>query len=166
MFALLAEIFSVIAPLVVLAGSGWVWAKRGKPYQVDQISLLVTNFGTPCLVIHSLLVAEIERTMIGTMAFATLVAMAAFMAINAVMLRMMKLSVRDYVSGLTFPNAGNAGLSLSVSPLHNSVPKMRGPGRTPASFASRSSTASYGVLPGLRTVVMPNASQARPCASP
>ncbi len=112
--ALLAEIFSVIAPLVVLAGASWVWAKRGKPYQVDQISLLVTNFGTPCLVIHSLLVAEIDREMIGTMAFATAVAMAVFMAINAVMLMLMKLSVRDYVAGLTFPNAGNAGLSLSL----------------------------------------------------
>jgi predicted permease len=113
-FALLAEIFSVIAPLVVLAGAGWVWAKRGKPYQVDQISLLVTNFGTPCLVIHSLLDAEVDRSMIGTMAFATLIALAVFMAINAAILRVMNLSVRDYVGGLTFPNAGNAGLSLSL----------------------------------------------------
>lgn len=113
-FALLAEIFSVIAPLVVLAGAGWLWAKRGKPYQVDQISLLVTNFGTPCLVIHSLLNAEVDRSMIGTMALATLIAMVAFMAINAVMLRAMSLSVRNYVAGLTFPNAGNAGLSLSL----------------------------------------------------
>lgn len=113
-FALLAEIFSVIAPLVVLAGAGWLWAKRGKPYQVDQISLLVTNFGTPCLVIHSLLNAEVDRSMIGTMALATLIAMVAFMAINAAMLRAMNLSVRNYVAGLTFPNAGNAGLSLSL----------------------------------------------------
>ena len=112
--ALLAEIFSVIAPLVVLAGSGWLWAKRGKPYQVDQISLLVTNFGTPCLVIHSLLNAEVDRGMIGTMAFATAIAMVAFMAVNAIMLRLMNLSIRDYVAGLTFPNAGNAGLSLSL----------------------------------------------------
>lgn len=112
--ALLSEIFSVIAPLVVLAGSGWLWAKRGKPYQVDQISLLVTNFGTPCLVIHSLLNAEVDRGMIGTMAFATAIAMVAFMAVNAIMLRLMNLSIRDYVAGLTFPNAGNAGLSLSL----------------------------------------------------
>lgn len=112
--ALIAEVFSVIAPLVVLAGAGWLWSKRGKPFQVEQISLLVTNFGTPCLVIHSLLVAEVDRAMIGTMALATVIAMAAFMAINAVVLRMMNLSVRDYVAGLTFPNAGNAGLSLSL----------------------------------------------------
>jgi predicted permease len=113
-FALFAEIFSVIAPLVVLAGAGWLWAARGKPFQIDQISLLVTNFGTPCLVIHALLAAEVDRSMIGTMALATLSAMVAFMAINAAVLRLMKLSVRDYVAGLTFPNAGNAGLSLSL----------------------------------------------------
>ena len=29
------------------------------------------------------------------------------------------------------------------------MPKTRGPGRTPASLASTSSTASYGVLPGI-----------------
>lgn len=113
-FALFAEIFSVIAPLVVLAGAGWLWAARGKPFQVDQISLLVTNFGTPCLVIHALLAAEVDRSMIGTMALATLSAIMVFMAINAAVLHLMKLSVRDYVSGLTFPNAGNAGLSLSL----------------------------------------------------
>ncbi|MEK9971190.1 MAG: AEC family transporter [Ferrovibrio sp.] len=113
-FALFAEVFSIIAPLVVLAGSGWVWAMRGKPYQVDQISLLVTNFGTPCLVIHALLVADVDRAMIGTMAFATLIVMITFMAVNAAILKAMNLSVRDYVSGLTFPNAGNAGLSLSL----------------------------------------------------
>lgn len=112
--ALFAEVFSVIAPLVVLAGAGWLWAARGKPFQVDQVSLLVTNFGTPCLVMHSLLAAEVDRAMIGTMALATLVAMAAFMAINAAVLRLMNLSVRNYVAGLTFPNAGNAGLSLSL----------------------------------------------------
>ena len=38
--------------------------------------------------------------------------------------------------------------------------------QTFASLASRSSTGSYGVLPGLRTVVMPNASHARPADSP
>jgi predicted permease len=112
--ALFAEIFSVIAPLMVLAGAGWLWARRGKPFQVDQISLLVTNFGTPCLVIHALLSADVDRAMIGIMALATVVAMAAFMAINAAALRLMRLSVRDYVAGLTFPNAGNAGLSLSL----------------------------------------------------
>lgn len=112
--ALFAEIFSVIAPLVVLAGAGWVWAARGKPFHVEQVSLLVTNFGTPCLVIHSLLNAEVDRSMIGTMALATLIALIAFMAINTALLTLMRLPVRDYVAGLTFPNAGNAGLSLSL----------------------------------------------------
>jgi predicted permease len=112
--ALIAEVFSVIAPLVVLAGAGWLWARRGRPFQVEQISLLVTNFGTPCLVIHALLTAEVDRSMIGTMALATAIALAAFMAINAVILRLLKLPVRSYVSSLTFPNAGNAGLSLSL----------------------------------------------------
>ena len=113
-FSLVAEVFSVIAPLLVLAGIGWVWAKRGRPFQVDNISLLVTNIGTPCLVIHTLLTAEVDRSMIGTMALATFVALAAFMAVNAAVLYLLGLPIRSYVSALTFPNAGNAGLSLSL----------------------------------------------------
>lgn len=113
-FALIVEVFSVIAPLLVMTGIGWLWARRGRPFQVDSISLLVTNIGTPCLVIHTLLTAEVDRAMIGTMTFATFVALTTFMAVNALALYLLKLPIRSYVSSLTFPNSGNAGLSLSL----------------------------------------------------
>lgn len=113
-FAVLAEIFTVIAPLFVLAGTGFLWAKRGRPFQVETVSLLATNIGTPCLVVHTLLNAEVDRDMIGAMTLATALALAIFMAVSAVALRLLKLPVRSFVPSLTFPNAGNAGLSLSL----------------------------------------------------
>jgi predicted permease len=113
-FALVAEVFTVIAPLFVLAGFGWLWAKRGRPFQVDSVSLLATNIGTPCLVIHTLLSTEIDRMMLGTMLGGSIAAMACFMAFSALALKLMHLPVRSFVTSLTFPNAGNAGLSLSL----------------------------------------------------
>lgn len=112
--ALVAEVFSVIAPLFVLVGFGWLWAKRGRPFQVETVSLLATNIGTPCLVIGTLLTADITDAAIGGMALAAVLALAGLMAVSALLLRLMRLPVRTYVSSLTFPNAGNAGLSLAL----------------------------------------------------
>lgn len=114
MLALFAEIFSVIAPLLALAGAGWFWAARGKPFQVETVSLLATNIGTPCLVIHTLLTAEVDGPMIMTMTLATVAALATFMLASAVLLTLLKLPLRDYIASLTFPNAGNAGVSLAL----------------------------------------------------
>lgn len=113
-FALLAEIFSVMAPLLVLAGIGWLWGARGRPFQVETVSLLATNIGTPCLVIHTLLTAEVDGSMILIMTLATVAALATFMLASAVLLTLLKLPLRDYIASLTFPNAGNAGLSLAL----------------------------------------------------
>lgn len=112
--AALAEIFPVIAPLFVLAGMGWLWAKRGRPFQVETVSLLATNIGTPCLVLHTLLATQFERSIIFVMLLACVLALAVFMAASALALKFLHMPVRTFVSSLTFPNAGNAGLSLCL----------------------------------------------------
>ncbi|HLT77140.1 MAG TPA: AEC family transporter [Ferrovibrio sp.] len=112
--AALAEIFPVIAPLFVLAGMGWLWAKRGRPFQVETVSLLATNIGTPCLVLHTLLATQFERSIIFVMLLACVLALAVFMAASALALKLLHMPVRTFVSSLTFPNAGNAGLSLCL----------------------------------------------------
>lgn len=112
--AALAEVFTVIAPLFVLAGMGWLWAKRGRPFQVESVSLLATNIGTPCLVLHTLLATQFDRSIILLMLLACVAALAIFMAASALALMLLRLPVRTFVSSLTFPNAGNAGLSLCL----------------------------------------------------
>jgi predicted permease len=112
--AALAEVFTVVAPLFVLAGMGWLWAKRGRPFQVETVSLLATNIGTPCLVLHTLLATQFERSIIFVMLLACVLALAVFMAASALALKLLHMPVRTFVSSLTFPNAGNAGLSLCL----------------------------------------------------
>lgn len=112
--ALLAEILAVIAPLFVLAGLGWIWARRGRPFQIEPITLLATNIGMPCLVLHTMLAAEIDRGMLGTMTLATAIALVTFALVSVAALKLLGLPVRTFTASLTFPNAGNAGLSLCL----------------------------------------------------
>lgn len=112
--AVFAEIFAVIAPIFLLAGLGFVWAKRKLPFPTDAIGLLATNIGTPCLVIATLIKADISRHDLGLMALATLLALSSFLIGGTLLLRLLKLPARSFLPSLAFPNAGNAGLSLSL----------------------------------------------------
>lgn len=112
--AMMAEIFAVIAPIFVLAGLGFIWAKRRLPFPTDSIGLLATNIGTPCLVIATLIKADISRDDLGLMALATLLALSSFLLLGAAALHLLKLPMRSFLPSLGFPNTGNAGLSLCL----------------------------------------------------
>ncbi|MBP7064054.1 MAG: AEC family transporter [Ferrovibrio sp.] len=112
--AMMAEIFAVIAPIFVLAGLGFIWAKRRLPFPTDSIGLLATNIGTPCLVIATLIKADISRDDLGLMALATLLALSSFLLLGAAALYLLKLPMRSFLPSLGFPNTGNAGLSLCL----------------------------------------------------
>ncbi len=111
---MMAEIFAVIAPIFVLAGLGFIWAKRRLPFPTDSIGLLATNIGTPCLVIATLIKADISRDDLGLMALATLLALSSFLLLGAAALYLLKLPMRSFLPSLGFPNTGNAGLSLCL----------------------------------------------------
>lgn len=111
---MMAEIFAVIAPIFVLAGLGFIWAKRRLPFPTDSIGLLATNIGTPCLVIATLIKADISRDDLGLMALATLLALSSFLLLGAAALYLLRLPMRSFLPSLGFPNTGNAGLSLCL----------------------------------------------------
>ncbi|MBX3455618.1 AEC family transporter [Ferrovibrio sp.] len=111
---MLLDIFNVIAPIFVLAGIGFIWSKRGKPFPVEAVSLLVTQIGTPCLVLSALLKADVDSGMLAQLALLSSLALLSFAAVGWLALRMLKLPVRDFLPALTFPNNGNAGLSLCM----------------------------------------------------
>ena len=111
---MLFQIFNVIAPIFVLAGIGYVWSKRGKPFPVEAVSQLVTQIGTPCLVLSSLLKADVDRVMLGQLALLSVLALLSFAAVGWLALRLLKLPAQDFLPALTFPNNGNAGLSLCL----------------------------------------------------
>ena len=111
---MIADIFAIIAPLFVIAGIGFVWGRRGKPFDTDVIGALVLNFGVPCLIFSSLTRLQVSSSAFGQMAGAYTVAMFANLFVGALVLRLMKLEAGTYLPGLTYSNNGNMGLPLCL----------------------------------------------------
>lgn len=106
------EIFSILAPVFICAGIGLCWSKSGKRYDTELITAIVSYFGTPCLIFHSISAVEIAPRAIISMAGAALAANAAFIAIGGVFLALARLEQRAFLPTLSFPNVGNVGLPL------------------------------------------------------
>ncbi|MFP6729781.1 MAG: AEC family transporter [Alphaproteobacteria bacterium] len=104
----------IIAPIFISVGLGWLWVKSGRSMDLTAVNMMVTNIGAPCLVFSSLARLTVSGAALTDMALATAVAVAGFMAIGAVILRLGKLSSATYLPSLVFTNCGNMGLPLSL----------------------------------------------------
>lgn len=111
---MLAELFSIVAPVLVCAGLGFGWAKSGRKFDTDMVMTLVTNIGVPCLVFATLVQADIEPKALATMAGATAVVVVAVGLLGAGALILTRQPVRPFLPSLMFPNVGNMGLPLCL----------------------------------------------------
>lgn len=111
---MIAEIFSIIAPVFLCAGVGLAWAKRGVAYETAFVTRLVTNVGFPCLIFATLVKADITPETMGTMGLASLVSVIVFAAIAAPLLKLFGLEQRTFLSAMMFANTGNMGLPLCL----------------------------------------------------
>lgn len=111
---MLAELFSIVAPVLVCAGLGFGWAKSGRKFDTDMVMTLVTNIGVPCLVFATLVQADIEAKALATMAGATAAVVVAVGFLGAAALKLLRQPVRPFLPSLMFPNVGNMGLPLCL----------------------------------------------------
>ncbi len=111
---MLAQLFSVIAPLFVCAGIGYGWARAGRTFDVDLVTNLVTTVGIPCLVFHTLANLTVPAAAFATMVLATLAILAVCLAVGLAVLRVAGLPPRSFLPALLFPNTGNMGLPLCL----------------------------------------------------
>lgn len=51
---MLASLFAVLAPVFIVAGIGYGWARRGLDYPTEFIARIVMTVGTPSLVLSTL----------------------------------------------------------------------------------------------------------------
>jgi len=107
-----AELFSIIAPVLVCAGIGYGWARFGRAFDVEFVTTLITNIATPCLVFHTLANLSLDASAVGVISAAAVAMLAVCAAISALVLRLSGLSLRAFLPALTFPNTGNMGLPL------------------------------------------------------
>ena len=111
---MLAEILSVVAPLFICAGIGFVWGRLDKPFDAGTMTGLALHLGVPCLVFSTLTRLDIDPVALGEMAGAYTLALVLFMALAAALTRLLRLEPRAFVPALTFRNSGNLGLPVCL----------------------------------------------------
>lgn len=107
-------LLNVVAPVFLIGLLGFVWARRGLPFDTNQVGALVINIGAPCMVLDSLSSMEIGPATFGRMLLASGIGHAAFLVIGWGLLRAWRQPVGAYLPGLVFGNTGNLGLPLCL----------------------------------------------------
>jgi len=108
------QLFAVIAPILICAGIGYSWARRGLDYPVDFVTRLVMNIGAPCLIVASFSQSSIEIDSMTEMTLAALVVLGIMALTGVILLRIMRLEIGTFLPSLIFPNIGNMGLPLCL----------------------------------------------------
>lgn len=107
-----SDLFSIIAPVFICAGVGFIWVKLKHRFDVDFVTSLVTNIGVPCLVFYSLTGTDLDSSKFESMAFMSIAVIAISGLMAAFVLSIFGLDKRTFLSSLMFSNCGNMGLPL------------------------------------------------------
>lgn len=110
----LQQIFTIIAPVFVIAFIGYAWVRARMPFDNNTVSDLIVYVGAPCLLFSSLLLHRPDFEALGQVAGVGLVMLAIVGLLSALIVRAWKIDFRTYWPALVFPNSGNMGLPLCL----------------------------------------------------
>jgi malate permease and related proteins len=130
-------VFSVVAPILITVSIGFVWTRLGFRLDSKELTALISDVATPCLIIHTFQATRLPFDAFLGIAAAAATAIVLFAAGGALLLWIGGLRIRTFLPSIAFPNAGNLGLPLSLYAFGN-----EGLGYAIA-FFSMSSVANY-----------------------
>lgn len=108
------KILSVIAPVFVCAGIGFVWGRAGRPFDTRMVGGLALNLGMPCLAFSTLTKLKVSPDAFVTMAGAYALALACFLVVGLIVITLLRLPAHSYLPVFTASNTGNMGLPLCL----------------------------------------------------
>lgn len=111
---LINEILAIIAPVMIISLIGYVWERRGMPFDQTMIAPLVINVGTPCLLLNAMLANRPDLGLMAKISVATLLLIGLTGLIAWVILKAADLPVRVFLPAMVFGNTGNVGLPLCL----------------------------------------------------
>jgi hypothetical protein len=111
---MIAIILGAILPVLATALLGYLWTRAGRPLDSATITLLVTDIGTPCLIISTFANSTVPPAAFGETAAAAATMIVGFITVSALLLRLLRLRLRTYLPAVAFPNSGNLGIPLSL----------------------------------------------------
>ena len=82
------QLVEIIAPVLIVAGLGYAWARLGKPFDLATVSGVVINIAVPCLVLSSLSKLTIDLDAFASMVGAAATTMGLFLVVGYGVLRL------------------------------------------------------------------------------
>lgn len=107
-------LLNIVGPVFLIGVVGFVWARRGLPFDTDQVGSLVTNLATPCLVFDTLTSMSLSPSSFGALLLASILCHVAFFVFGWGILKAAKQPLSAYLPSVIFSNAGNMGLPLCL----------------------------------------------------
>ncbi|UWQ91717.1 AEC family transporter [Rhodobacteraceae bacterium M382] len=111
---LVLTVLEIVAPVFLLAGIGFTWVKLGFEYRLQFVTRLAMTLAVPCLIFVALMQTEIDRAALGRFALAGLAGYGALTVVFIVIVRILRLERRTFLSPLIFGNTGNLGVPLCL----------------------------------------------------
>lgn len=111
---MIEKLVSIVAPVFICAAIGYAWAKSGRRYDIEIITVLATSISLPALVFTTLVETQIEIAALGKMVAAAVAATGLFGLIGAAALTAARIPLRSFLPAMMFPNVGNMGLPLAA----------------------------------------------------
>ena len=111
---MLTQIFSIIAPVFLIAALGFVWAKMEQPFDTLLVTVLLTNVTSPCLIFSRVASLTEPVSTFATIAGIAALSIVIFAITGYAAAKAFKLPVTASVGPIMFPNNGNMGLALCL----------------------------------------------------
>lgn len=111
---LIASLAAVVAPAFLISLAGYLWARRGLPFDQTMVTHLITLIGAPCLVFSIFTKMRMPAAAFANAGLACCVCLLLFGVAGTIGLRMARLPVKVYLPSLIFPNVGNMGIPICL----------------------------------------------------
>ncbi|MFK7837353.1 MAG: AEC family transporter [Sulfitobacter sp.] len=110
---MMIQILEITAPVFILASIGYLWAKRGIPYDIAFVTRVGTQLAMPCLIFSTLVRAEIDPGAFQEIMLATLMLYGTFAVVFAIGFKCARLNLRTFLPPTVVNNSGNLGLPVA-----------------------------------------------------
>ena len=111
---MLDAVLQAVLPVLITTFIGFVWVRSGRTIASTELTVLISEVATPCLIVSSFLRTHVTPEAFVALAGGSICAILAFTVIGTIALRLLGMDRRSFLPSLSFPNAGNLGLPLAL----------------------------------------------------
>ncbi|NIZ61880.1 transporter [Sedimentitalea sp. CY04] len=107
-------VLEIVAPVFILAATGFGWIKFGFEYRIQFVTRLAMTLAVPCLIFTALMKTDLDKSTLSTFLMASIAGYGVIAVVALGLVRFAGLNQRTYLAPLIFGNTGNLGLPLSL----------------------------------------------------